>query len=228
MREICIQFQTSEWIFKCEKKSMKKANLTIFFNEKVMCVSISICTTNLIFNWINDVWARIFLPTHIAFDEVSHIFILKKNTFLKTLFRVLIFMTFCNKNFFFHFFRYLRSIYLFNIYDFCISWLLWVLLLIVHAQITDYFLRFCLQYLNVLNRSEMHFQLPLKIVIVNVPFRKLSERNIYLERNRSSEQTIFQINFTPAKSLFLLWNMNEKLISRKKNNQKLNTNPLKQ
>lgn len=114
------------------------------------------------------------------------------------------------------FVRYLRSIYLFNIYDFCISWLLWVLLLIVHAQITDYFLRFCLQFLNVLNRSEMHFQLPLKIVIVNVPFRKLSERNIYLERNRSSEQTIFQINFTPAKSLFLLWNMNEKLISRKK------------
>ena len=196
----------------------EKGKLDYFFNEKVMCVSISICTTNLIFNWINDVWARLFLPTHIAFDEVSHIFILKKNTSLKTLFRVLIFMTLCNKYIFFFILLDICDLFtfLFNIYDFCISWLLWVLLLIVHAQITDYFLRFCLQYLNVLNRSEMHFQLPLKIVIVNVPFRKLSERNIYLERNRSSEQTIFQINFTPAKSLFLLWNMNEKLISRKK------------
>ena len=79
----------------------EKGKLDYFFlNQKVMSVS-SICTTNLIFNWINDVWARIFLPTHIAFDEVSHIFILKKKTSLKTLFRVLIFMTFCNKKIFF-------------------------------------------------------------------------------------------------------------------------------
>ena len=92
---------------------------------------------------------------------------------------------FVTKIFFFHFVRYLRSIYLFNIYDFCISWLLWVLLLIVHAQITDYFLRFCLQYiLECFKQVRNALSIAIKNRHSECPFQK-PFRKEYLCRKKS-------------------------------------------
>ena len=140
-------------------------------------------------------------------------------------------MTFCNKNIFFFILLDICDLftYLFNIYDFCISWLLWVLLLIVHAQITDYFLRFCLQYiLECFKQVRNALSIAIKNRHSECPFQK-TFRKEYLCRKKSFIRADDFSNklYTCQKFIFALkheW----KAHFTKKNNQKLNTNPLKQ